>query len=57
MNIETKNMNKIITNIVLTIVPKHIKLTEIQQERGTRIIPNQALDDIGNPSEDLLASL
>jgi hypothetical protein len=57
MNIDTKNMNKIITNIVLTIVPKHIKLTEIQQERGTRIIPNQALDDVGNPSEDLLASL
>jgi hypothetical protein len=30
---------------------------EIQLERDTRIIPNQALYDIGNPSEDLLASL
>jgi hypothetical protein len=41
----------------LRIVPKHIKIMEIQRERGARIIPNQALDDIGNPSEDLLASL
>jgi hypothetical protein len=38
-------------------VPKHIKIIEIQQERGTRIIPNQAFDTIRNPSEDLLASL
>jgi hypothetical protein len=30
---------------------------EIQQERGIRIILNQALDDVGNPSEELLASL
>jgi hypothetical protein len=34
-----------------------MKIMEIQQERGTRIIPNQALDDVGNPSEDLLASI
>jgi hypothetical protein len=53
MNIATKNMNK----IVLIIVPKHIKIIEIQRERGTRIILNQALDDVGNLSEDLLASL
>jgi hypothetical protein len=37
----------------LTIVPKHIKIIEIQRERGTRIIPNQALDDVRNPSKDL----
>jgi hypothetical protein len=30
---------------------------EMQQERGTRIILNQPLDTIRNPSEDLLASL
>jgi hypothetical protein len=30
---------------------------EIQLERGTRIILNHALNMIGNPSEDLLASL
>jgi hypothetical protein len=30
---------------------------EIQRERGTRIIPNKSLDMIGNPNEDLLASL
>jgi hypothetical protein len=41
----------------LTIVPKHIKIMEIQQERGTRTIPNQALDNVRNPNEDLLASL
>jgi hypothetical protein len=41
----------------LTIVPKHIKIMEIQQERGIRIIPNQTLDDVGNPSEEMLASL
>jgi hypothetical protein len=32
-------------------------IMEIQRERGTRIIPNQALDDVRNPSEDMLASL
>jgi hypothetical protein len=30
---------------------------EIQQERGTRSIPDQALDNVRNPSEELLASL
>jgi hypothetical protein len=30
---------------------------EIQQERGTRTISNQDLDDVINPSEELLASL
>jgi hypothetical protein len=27
---------------------------EIQQERGTRIIPNHALDNVGNPSKAFL---
>jgi hypothetical protein len=57
MNIATKNMNKMNYYIVLTIVLKHIKIMEIQRERDIRIISNQALDDVGNPSEDLLASL
>jgi hypothetical protein len=30
---------------------------EIQQERGTRSILDQALDNVRNPSEELLASL
>jgi hypothetical protein len=41
----------------LTIISKHIKIVEIQRERGARIIPNQVIDDVRNPSEDLLASL
>jgi hypothetical protein len=57
MNIATKNMNKMNYYIVLTIVLKHIKIMEIQRERDIRIISNQALDDVGNPSEDLVASL
>jgi hypothetical protein len=27
---------------------------EIHQERGTKIIPNHALDNVGNPSENRL---
>jgi hypothetical protein len=27
---------------------------KIQRERGTKIIPNQALDNVGNPSETCL---
>jgi hypothetical protein len=27
---------------------------EIQRERGTKIIPNHALDNVGNPSEAYL---
>jgi hypothetical protein len=57
MNIATKNMNKMNYYIVLTIVLKHIKIMEIQRERDIRIISNQALDDVENLSEDLLASL
>jgi hypothetical protein len=43
----------------MTIIPKHIKIMEIQRERerGTRIILSQALDDVKNPSEDMLTSL
>jgi hypothetical protein len=34
-----------------------MKIMEIQRERGTRTIPNQALDNVRNPSEELLAFL
>jgi hypothetical protein len=51
MNIATKNMNKMNTDIVSS---KNIKVIEIQRERGTRIIPNHALDNVKNPSEACL---
>jgi hypothetical protein len=57
MNIATKNMNKMNYYIVLTIILKHIKIMEIQRERDIRITSNQALDDVENLSEDMLASL
>jgi hypothetical protein len=34
MNIATKNMNKMNINIVIAIVPKHIKVMEIQKREG-----------------------
>ena len=55
MNIITKNMNKINTNIVITIVTS-IKIMNVQKRGGTKIIPNHALDTIGNPSEACLPS-
>ena len=54
MNILTKNMNKINTNIVITNCSKHIKIMEIQKRGGTRTIPNHSLDTIRNPSEACL---
>ena len=55
MNIITKNMNKMNTNIVITIVANIYKVMEIQKRgRGTKIIPNHALDTIRNPSEACL---
>jgi hypothetical protein len=51
MNIATKNINKMNTDIISS---KHIKVIEIQRERGTRIIQNHALDNVVNPSEACL---
>ena len=52
MNIMTKNMNIVNTNVVITIVT-NIKVMEIQKRGGT-IIPNHALDKIRNRSEACL---
>jgi len=54
LNIITKNMNIVNTNVVITIVAKHIKVMEIQKSGGTKIIPNHALDMIRNPIEACL---
>ena len=53
MNIITKNMNKMNTNIVNN-CSKQIKIMEIQKREGTKIIPNHALDTIKNPIEACL---
>jgi hypothetical protein len=50
MNIETKN-------IFLDNCTKAYKNNGDTTREGTRIIPNQALDDVRNRREDLLASL
>ena len=54
MNIITKNMNKMNTNIVITIVATYKTNGDTKERGGTKIIPNHALDMIGNSSESYL---
>ena len=54
LNFITKNMNKMNTNIVITIVATYKTNGDTKERGGTKIIPNHALDMIGNPSEACL---